>query len=63
MRRALLVLALLGCEAKQMRDLDLDHIEVSRDAKVHHMKFERGKTVKKLEVIGKARETLAKVAP
>src|SRR5882672_6497943 len=32
-------------------------VEVSRDAKVHHMKFERGKTVKKLEVIGKARGT------
>ncbi len=32
-------------------------VEVSRDQKVHHMKFERGKTVKKLEVIGKARST------
>jgi DNA gyrase subunit B len=32
-------------------------VEVSRDQKVHHMKFERGKTVKKLEVIGKARGT------
>jgi DNA gyrase subunit B len=32
-------------------------VEVSRDAKVHHMKFERGKTVKKLEVIGAARGT------
>ncbi len=32
-------------------------VEVSRDGKVHHMKFERGKTVKKLEVIGKARST------
>ena len=32
-------------------------VEVSRDGKVHHMKFERGKTVKKLEVIGKARAT------
>src|SRR3989441_89493 len=32
-------------------------VEVSRDSKVHHMKFERGKTVKKLEVIGKARNT------
>ncbi len=30
-------------------------VEVSRDGKVHHMEFERGKTVKKLEVIGKAR--------
>jgi DNA gyrase subunit B len=29
-------------------------VEVSRDSKVHHMKFERGKVVKKLEVIGKA---------
>jgi DNA gyrase subunit B len=32
-------------------------VEVSRDSQVHHMKFERGKTVKKLEVIGKARGT------
>jgi DNA gyrase subunit B len=29
-------------------------VEVSRGGKVHHMKFERGKTVKKLEVIGTA---------
>ncbi len=32
-------------------------VEVSRGGQVHHMKFERGKTVKKLEVIGKARAT------
>jgi DNA gyrase subunit B len=32
-------------------------VEVSRDGQVHHMEFERGKTVKKLEVIGKARGT------
>ncbi len=32
-------------------------VEVSRNQQVHHMKFERGKTVKKLEVIGKARGT------
>ena len=32
-------------------------VEVSRDGHVHHMKFERGKPVKKLEVIGKARGT------
>ncbi len=32
-------------------------VEVSRDGQVHHMKFERGKPVKKLEVIGKARST------
>ncbi|MFO1459072.1 MAG: DNA topoisomerase (ATP-hydrolyzing) subunit B [Verrucomicrobiota bacterium] len=32
-------------------------VEVSRDSKVHHMEFERGKTVKKLEVIGKAKGT------
>ena len=30
-------------------------VEVSRDGKVHHMAFERGKTIKKLEVIGKAK--------
>src|SRR5690242_5265408 len=29
-------------------------VEVSRDSQVYHMEFERGKTVKKLEVIGKA---------
>ncbi|GAB1488151.1 DNA topoisomerase (ATP-hydrolyzing) subunit B [Opitutaceae bacterium] len=32
-------------------------VEVSRGGQVHHMRFERGKTVKKLEVIGKARAT------
>ncbi|MFM8471075.1 MAG: DNA topoisomerase (ATP-hydrolyzing) subunit B [Limisphaerales bacterium] len=32
-------------------------VEVSRDAQVYHMEFECGKTVKKLEVIGKAKGT------
>ena len=32
-------------------------VEISRGGQVHHMKFERGKTVKKLEVIGKASGT------
>src|SRR5688572_22483846 len=32
-------------------------VEVSRNSQVHHMKFERGTTIKKLEVIGKARGT------
>ncbi len=32
-------------------------VEVSRDGQVHHMEFERGKTTKKLEVIGKATGT------
>src|ERR1044071_2975401 len=32
-------------------------VEVIRDGKVHHMEFERGKTVKKLEVIGVAKGT------
>ncbi len=32
-------------------------VEVSRNALVHHMKFERGQTVRKLEVIGKAKGT------
>ena len=32
-------------------------VEVSRGGQVHHMTFARGKTVKKLEVIGKARGT------
>ncbi len=32
-------------------------VEVSRDGAVHHMEFERGKTMKRLEVIGKATGT------
>jgi DNA gyrase subunit B len=32
-------------------------VEVSRDGKVHHMAFERGKTTQKLEVIGKSKNT------
>src|SRR5471032_6382 len=32
-------------------------VEVSRNDQVYHMEFERGKTVQKLEVIGKARGT------
>ncbi|HWX20885.1 MAG TPA: DNA topoisomerase (ATP-hydrolyzing) subunit B [Candidatus Binatia bacterium] len=32
-------------------------VEVSRNGQVHHMEFERGKTTKKLEVIGKAKGT------
>ncbi|MBP9913308.1 MAG: DNA topoisomerase (ATP-hydrolyzing) subunit B [Opitutaceae bacterium] len=32
-------------------------VEVSRGGSVHHMKFERGKTMKKLEIIGKAKGT------
>lgn len=32
-------------------------VEVSRNEAVHHMEFERGKTTKKLEVIGKAKGT------
>src|SRR5215210_9327684 len=32
-------------------------VEVIRDGQVHHMEFERGKTTKKLEVIGKAEGT------
>src|SRR5436190_3408360 len=32
-------------------------VEVSREGKVHHMEFERGKTTKKLEAIGKATGT------
>src|ERR1043166_4099079 len=32
-------------------------VEVSRDGQVFHMEFERGKTIKKLEVIGKAKGT------
>ena len=32
-------------------------VEVSRDGKVYHMSFARGKTVKQLEVIGKSKST------
>src|SRR5262245_22717731 len=32
-------------------------VEVSRDGQVHQMEFERGKTTRKLEVIGKAKGT------
>src|SRR5271155_2391354 len=32
-------------------------VEVSRDGEVHHMEFERGKTVQKLHVIGKSKHT------
>ncbi len=32
-------------------------VEVSRDSKVYHMEFEKGKTTKKLDVIGKSRHT------
>src|SRR3990172_4426241 len=32
-------------------------VEVSRGGEIHHMEFERGKTTKKLEVIGKAKNT------
>src|SRR5712675_1931195 len=32
-------------------------VEVSRGGQVYHMKFERGKTVQKLEVIGKSKKT------
>jgi DNA gyrase subunit B len=32
-------------------------VEVSRNGEIHHMEFERGKTTKKLEVIGKAKGT------
>jgi DNA gyrase subunit B len=32
-------------------------VEVSRNSEIYHMEFERGKTVKKLEVIGKSKGT------
>ena len=32
-------------------------VKVSRDGKVHHQKYERGKAVSKVTVIGKARST------
>jgi DNA gyrase subunit B len=37
-------------------------VEVSRDGKVHHMRFERGKPVSKLKVIGKTKKTGTKVS-
>ena len=36
-------------------------VEISRDLKVYHMKFERGKTVSPLEVIGKSKHTGTKI--
>src|SRR5882724_9929266 len=36
-------------------------VEVKRDGKVHHMRFKRGKTASKLEVIGKAKGTGPKI--
>ena len=36
-------------------------VEVKRDGKVHHMRFKRGKTASKLEVIGKAKGTGTKI--
>src|ERR1700684_3140506 len=32
-------------------------VEVSRDGKVYHMEFQQGKTIKKLDVIGKSKST------
>jgi DNA gyrase subunit B len=37
-------------------------VEVKRDDKVHHMRFKRGKTASKLEVIGKAKGTGTKIS-
>jgi DNA gyrase subunit B len=36
-------------------------VEVKRDSKVHHMRFKRGRTASKLEVIGKAKGTGTKI--
>jgi DNA gyrase subunit B len=36
-------------------------VEVKRDGNVHHMRFKRGKTASKLEVIGKAKGTGTKI--
>jgi DNA gyrase subunit B len=36
-------------------------VEVKRDSQVHHMRFKRGKTASKLEVIGKAKGTGTKI--
>jgi len=37
-------------------------VEVKRDGKVHHMRFKRGRTASKLEVIGKAKGTGTKIS-
>lgn len=36
-------------------------VEVRRDGEIHHMRFERGKTVKQLEVLGHCSETGTKI--
>ncbi len=36
-------------------------VEVRRDGKIHHMRFERGNTVKELEVLGHSKETGTKI--
>ena len=36
-------------------------VEVRRDGEIHHMRFERGKTVKQLEVIGHCKESGTKI--
>jgi DNA gyrase subunit B len=36
-------------------------VEVKRDGKVHHMRFKRGKTASKLEILGKAKGTGTKI--
>ncbi|MEI7729412.1 MAG: DNA topoisomerase (ATP-hydrolyzing) subunit B [Verrucomicrobiota bacterium] len=47
-----------GVGAKCVNALsDWFKVEVSRDGKVYHMAFERGKTMRKLEVIGKSKHT------
>ena len=47
-----------GVGAKCVNALsDWFKVEVSRDEKVYHMAFERGKTTQKLEVIGKSKST------
>src|ERR1700722_3776549 len=47
-----------GVGAKCVNALsDWFKVEVSRDGKVYHMAFERGKTTQKLEVIGKSKHT------
>ncbi|HHX73666.1 MAG TPA: DNA topoisomerase IV subunit B, partial [Firmicutes bacterium] len=37
-------------------------VEVYRDGKIHHMRFERGKTVSQLKVTGKTRKTGTKIS-
>ena len=52
--RAALDIESVRVSSKQVNDF-VTEVDVSRDGEVHHMEFERGKTINKLDVIGKAK--------